>query len=137
MLALDLSRSVAGQRLAHLKQAGRAVLEALGPGDRVALLTFSQDITLNQALTNDPALIRSALNRLEGRGDTAGVDGLYASILVAANIIVIHFGQPPEFLRARLQTVRAISRLELTPEICETLLNDSATEITSLREMLG
>jgi HD-like signal output (HDOD) protein len=58
-------------------------------------------------------------------------------ILVAANIIVIHFGQPPEFLRARLQTVRAISRLELNPEICESLLNDSATEIASLREMLG
>ena len=82
VLAFDLSRSVAGQRLAHLKQAGRAVLEALDPGDRVALVTFSQVITLSQALTDDPALIRSALERLEGRGDTALVDGLYASILV-------------------------------------------------------
>ena len=82
VLAFDLSRSVAGQRLAHLKQAGRAVLDALDPGDRVALVTFSHVPTLSQALTNDPALIRSALERLEGRGDTALVDGLYASILV-------------------------------------------------------
>ncbi len=44
-------------------------------------------------------------------------------VLVAANMIVVHFGQPPEFLQARLQTVRAISRLELTREICESLLN--------------
>jgi VWFA-related protein len=82
VLAFDLSRSVAGGRLAHLKQAGRAVLEALDPDDRVALLTFSHEITLTQALTNDTARIRSALDRLEGRGDTALVDGLYASILV-------------------------------------------------------
>ena len=82
VLAFDLSRSVAGQRLADLKKAGRAVLEALSRGDRVALVTFSQDITLSQALTNDPALVRSALNRLAGRGDTALVDGLYSSILI-------------------------------------------------------
>lgn len=82
VLALDLSRSVAGQRLAHLKQAGRAMLEALEPGDRVALVTFSHVPTLSQALTDDPAPIRSALERLQGRGDTALVDGLYASILV-------------------------------------------------------
>ena len=82
VLAFDLSRSVAGQRLAHLKQAGRAVLEALDHEDRVALVTFSHVPTLSQALTDDPALIRSALERLEGRGDTALVDGLYASILV-------------------------------------------------------
>jgi HD-like signal output (HDOD) protein len=58
-------------------------------------------------------------------------------VLVAANIIVIHFGQPPEFLQTRLQTVRAISRLELNREICETLIEESAAEIASLREMLG
>jgi HD-like signal output (HDOD) protein len=58
-------------------------------------------------------------------------------ILVAANMIVIHHGQPPEFLQARLQTVRAVSRLELTREICESLINESAEEIAALREVLG
>lgn len=82
VLAFDLSSSVAGRRLAHLKQAGRAVLEALDPDDRVALVTFSHVPTLVQALTHHPALVRSALDRLQGRGDTALVDGLYASILV-------------------------------------------------------
>ena len=82
VLAFDMSKSVAGQRLADLRKAGAAVLGALAPGDRVGLVTFSHVPTLSQALTDDPAPIGSALERLEGRGDTALVDGLYASILV-------------------------------------------------------
>jgi HD-like signal output (HDOD) protein len=58
-------------------------------------------------------------------------------VLVAANMIVIHAGQPPEFLQARLQTVRAVSRLDLTREICETLVRESAEEIAALREALA
>jgi HD-like signal output (HDOD) protein len=58
-------------------------------------------------------------------------------VLVAANMIVIHEGQPPEFLQARLQTVRAVAKLELTREICETLVRESAEEIAGLREVLA
>jgi HD-like signal output (HDOD) protein len=58
-------------------------------------------------------------------------------VLVAANMIVVHTDQPPEFLQARLQTVRAISRLALTREICEELVRESAEEIAGLREVLG
>jgi HD-like signal output (HDOD) protein len=58
-------------------------------------------------------------------------------VLVAANMIVIHHGQPPEFLSARLQTVRAVSKLELTREICETLLEESAEEIAGFKEALS
>jgi HD-like signal output (HDOD) protein len=58
-------------------------------------------------------------------------------VLVAANMIVVHFGQPPEFLQARLQTVRAVAKLELTREICDALVNESAEEISGLREVLG
>jgi HD-like signal output (HDOD) protein len=58
-------------------------------------------------------------------------------VLVAANMIVIHHGQPPEFLQARLQTVRAVARLELTREICEALLSESEEEIAGFREVLG
>src|SRR5262245_14933611 len=57
-------------------------------------------------------------------------------VLVAANMIAIHSEQP-EFLEARLATVRAIAKLELTREICETLVRESAEEIAALREALG
>ena len=57
-------------------------------------------------------------------------------VLVAANIIAIHSDQP-EFLEARLATVRAIAKLELTRDICETLVRESAEEIAALREALA
>jgi HD-like signal output (HDOD) protein len=59
-----------------------------------------------------------------------------ADVLVAANMIAIHSEQA-EFLEARLATVRAIARLELTREICETLVRESAEEIAALREALA
>jgi HD-like signal output (HDOD) protein len=57
-------------------------------------------------------------------------------VLVAGNMIAIHAEQP-EFLEARLATVRAIAKLELTREICETLVRESAEEIAALREALA
>jgi len=57
-------------------------------------------------------------------------------VLVAANMIAIHSDQP-EFLEARLATVRAIAKLELTRDICETLVRESAEEIAALREALA
>jgi len=57
-------------------------------------------------------------------------------VLVAANLIAILADQP-EFLEARLQSVRAISKLGLTRAICETLTRESAEEIAALRDALG
>jgi len=68
----------------------------------------------------------------EPRGEASLTD-----VLVAANMIVVHHGQPPEFLSARLQTVRAVSKLALTREICEALLAESAEEIAGFEEVLG
>ncbi len=64
------------------------------------------------------------------RGDASLTD-----VLVAANMVAIHSGQP-EFLEARLQSVKAISKLELTREVCDTLTQESAQEIAALREVL-
>ena len=55
---------------------------------------------------------------------------------MAANMIAVYAGQP-EFLEARLHSVRAISQLGLTREICEALTAESAQEIAALREALG
>ena len=59
-----------------------------------------------------------------------------ADVLMAANIIAVYAGQP-EFLEARLHSVKAIASLGLTREICEQLTEDCATEIAALREALG
>lgn len=82
VLALDLSESVAGERLAHLTAASRGVLDGLRPGDQVALLSFSQFVRLDAALTSDPRGIRRALGDTWPGGDTSLVDAAYAAMVV-------------------------------------------------------
>ena len=82
VLAFDMSDSVSGKRLDHLRDAGRAVLAALKPNDRGGLLTFSQKITLRQDLTGDLPRLRQVLDEASPRGQTALVDGTYAALLL-------------------------------------------------------
>ena len=53
VLALDMSDSVAGDRLEHLRTAGAGLLAGLKRGDQAALVTFSNRIALGAALTTD------------------------------------------------------------------------------------
>lgn len=57
-------------------------------------------------------------------------------ILVAANIIVNHEGDPV-LLGVRLQSVKAVARMQLDAEACERLKQESEEEIRALREALG
>ena len=82
ILALDMSGSVAGARLADLQRASRMVLDGLRRGDRVALVTFSHLVVLAADLTADIAGVGSAVDRLTGRGDTALVDGAYSALIL-------------------------------------------------------
>lgn len=82
-LALDTSLSVSGERLAHLQTAGRALLDRLGKEDRSALLTFSHAIRLREGLTGATDRVREALASVEPFGDTALIDGAYATLMLA------------------------------------------------------
>jgi len=82
ILALDMSDSVAGERLDHLRAAGRALLNGLKPEDQAALVTFRRDVTLDADLTARAADVRAALDRAEPSGETALVDGTYSAIVV-------------------------------------------------------
>lgn len=82
VLALDVSASVAGDRLDHLKAAGRQVLSGLQRGDQVALVTFSHVVRLDAPLSPDPKTIERALDFGWAGGDTSLVDGTYTAMLV-------------------------------------------------------
>jgi Ca-activated chloride channel homolog len=82
ILALDMSGSVAGQRLADLQRASWMVLDGLRAGDRAALVTFSHLVVLAADLTGDITKVGSAVDRLTGRGDTALIDGAYAALIL-------------------------------------------------------
>jgi VWFA-related protein len=83
ILALDMSDSVAGERLEHLRSAGRALLGQLKADDQCALVTFSHLVSLESKLTHDVAAVRAALDRAEPFGDTALRDGTHAAIMLA------------------------------------------------------
>jgi Ca-activated chloride channel family protein len=82
ILALDMSDSVAGERLDHLRAAGHALLGGLKKDDQAALVTFRRDVTLDADLTTDAGTVRAALDEAEPAGATALVDGAYSAIVV-------------------------------------------------------
>jgi VWFA-related protein len=85
VLAFDASGSIAGRKLAALQAAGAAFLDGLKPADEAALLTFSGEIQWASKPTRDRARVRSALARLQPRGGTAALDGLYAAITLPSS----------------------------------------------------
>ena len=82
VLALDMSDSLAGERLAQLQDASRAVLDGLTKDDQAALITFSHVVALGSPLSKDVGVARGALADAHGFGDTSLVDGVYAAMMV-------------------------------------------------------
>lgn len=85
IMAFDISESTAGERLLQLQIGARAVLATLARGDRAALLTFSDRVTLRRALTSDLAAVRAAVNDLSASGGTSLVDGAYSALMLAGS----------------------------------------------------
>jgi VWFA-related protein len=85
ILALDMSQSMVGERLEHLREAGRSVLRGLRGDDQAALVTFSHMLRLPQGLTRDAARLREALDRVEPAGATSLVDGVYGAMTLAGS----------------------------------------------------
>jgi VWFA-related protein len=81
-LALDMSDSVAGERLDRLRAAAGGLLAGLRPKDQAALITLSHIVQLRAGLTTDHESVRVALDKARGVGETALVDGIYAGIMV-------------------------------------------------------
>jgi VWFA-related protein len=82
VLVFDASTSVSGERLTHLQTAGHALLDRLAKDDRAALLTFSHRVVLREGLTGEIARVRQALTDVQPLGDTALIDGAYATLML-------------------------------------------------------
>ena len=85
IMAFDMSDSMSGERLEHLRAAGRAVLDGLGREDKVALLTFNDLLRRPSALTRDLRHVRLALDMMEPQGLTALIDGTFAGLTLAGS----------------------------------------------------
>jgi VWFA-related protein len=87
VLALDMSDSVIGERLAHLRAAGVALVGALRTGDEAALITFNEAVTLRAGPTSDMARVRAALDAAEPAGATSIVDASFAALTLGESSV--------------------------------------------------
>lgn len=79
-MVLDASRSVAGDKLRNLQGGVHALIDGLETGDRAALITFAQHLSLRAELTSDRAELHRAVDSVSASGATAWHDGLYAGL---------------------------------------------------------
>lgn len=82
IFGLDLSGSLSGERLDHLRSAGQALLKGLTGEDRAGLVTFSHVVVLREGLTSDLGRLRRTLEQMQPLGDTSLHDGSYAALMV-------------------------------------------------------
>jgi Ca-activated chloride channel homolog len=77
---LDVSSSVSGVPLGHLKKAYLAVIDALDGDDRAALISFASKIELHSGLTGDRARLRALADRVQPGGATSVIDATFAAL---------------------------------------------------------
>jgi VWFA-related protein len=82
VLVLDMSDSVAGERLEHLRAAGALLIDQLAPDDEAALVTFSHVVAIDAPLTTDRTPLRAALARTRASGRTALIDATHTGIVL-------------------------------------------------------
>jgi VWFA-related protein len=81
LLVFDISDSVRGEELDHLREAAAIFLRGLGPDDHARLLSFSHGIRLDAAASHDREALARALSELRPGGATALNDAVYAGLL--------------------------------------------------------
>jgi VWFA-related protein len=79
-LVLDVSGSVAGEKLDHLIDAGQQLVRALHSGDTAALITFSNHVSVDVPPTSDLLAVRGALGSLHGSGATSMNDAIHVAL---------------------------------------------------------
>lgn len=79
-LVLDVSDSVAGAPLSHLKAAAHAFLRGLDTADRAMLVPFSHYIYGRTMLTRDLAALHEGIDGLRAGGRTSWYDALFVGL---------------------------------------------------------
>lgn len=79
ILLIDGSSSMR-DKMATVKEAALGFLKTLREGDRGAVVTFSDTVSIAQALTGDRGALEGAVRSIEGHGATALHNALYVSL---------------------------------------------------------
>jgi VWFA-related protein len=80
MLVLDVSGSVVGSKLRHLRRAAHAFVDGLEDDDEAGLITVTEKLRLAKRLDNDFAELHRTLDQPMEAGATALADGLFTGL---------------------------------------------------------
>jgi VWFA-related protein len=83
VLAIDVSGSMIGTPIERAKEAAISFINAIGPNDPVAIVTFSSTERLVQDFTTDKDLLTDVINGLVAGGQTALYDGSVLAVQTA------------------------------------------------------
>jgi VWFA-related protein len=130
LLVLDVSGSVAGEKLRYLTDASRSLLSALRPGDRVSVVTFADRVLVRVPLTADATAARAALDGLAATGPTSLRDATYAALqLVPADrtrpvILVFSDGRDTASWLSQADVLGAVRRSGVVMHAVELIEDD-------------
>lgn len=85
VIVIDVSGSMAGEAIVQTKAAANGFIAGLAPTDRVALITFSDDVHLIHDYTTDRGVSRAAIDALVAAGNTALYKATSAAAIKAAS----------------------------------------------------
>ena len=141
VIVLDTSQSLDAKARSHLNAAGAAVIDALQPGERAALVAFSDRIAIRSLFSSDPTALKALVGAPMPAGDTAVNDAAHAAMLVgtaaSGRPIVILFSDGADttsFLddRAVLDTARRTGSV-----VCAVTLGDRGGVLPALTDLTG
>jgi len=98
-IVVDRSESMAGEKIDRAKEAVQRFLSLMEPGDRAALITFSDTVSRSGQLTDSVDVVKQATDRIrpdghtalydavaEGAASLAGIDGRKAVVVLTDGI---------------------------------------------------
>lgn len=85
-LVLDVSESVEGEPLGHLRAAVSAAADALSPADQLSLFTFSHQVGMASAPTRQLDQVRSAARAVAAGGATSLYDATMAALVMRERV---------------------------------------------------
>jgi len=126
IMVLDTSASVSGERLDHLIEAGEGLVSALKPRDRVALVTFSQTVTVRVPLTADVKRVADAVSVLQGANATSLRDAVHLALQLRPDdhsrpvVLVFTDGRDTASWLSEEETIESARRSGVVLEVVET-----------------
>lgn len=86
IMVFDMSRSVDGEMLFHLRNAASKLLSELKSEDRAALITFNNAVVLGSPPSKDITRLKAALDRVQPDGNSSLIDASYAGLMLTQSI---------------------------------------------------